>query len=59
MRIKIHEGAIAKEILDIDLIFIHMVQIESLRIGWRDKQHVDYKSNLNNITQLITYSSII
>lgn len=33
------EGAIAEEILDVDFVFLHVVQREPLRIGRRDKYH--------------------
>jgi hypothetical protein len=37
------EGAISVEILDIDLVLIHVVQIESLGVCGRDEYHcVDY-----------------
>jgi hypothetical protein len=37
---EIKEGAIAEEVLYINLIFFHMVEGEPFCIGWGYKQHV-------------------
>lgn len=38
---KIMERAVAKEILDIDLILLHVIQCEALCVGWRYEQHFE------------------
>ena len=37
------EGAVSIEILDVDLVFVHVVKIEAFGVGGRDENHcVDY-----------------
>ena len=40
--VEVVEGTVTEEILNIDLIFFHVVEVEPLGVGGRNEKHVDY-----------------
>lgn len=48
------EGAVAEEVLDVDLVLLHVVQRKSLRVRRGDKYHAKILSN--KIINHISYS---
>lgn len=40
--VEVVEGAVAEEVLDVDFVFLHVVEVEPLGVGGGNEEHVDY-----------------